>query len=549
MYNKHKMYKGGSIYTPRSVQIFRYAGLFIPIVLVFYAALIQFNVIRVSHTIDNLGLLTLSFWWLYISVLQFLFPSQKAIDSALRLIAYHLLAGAYLIFVSGIASPFIACWLLLMIASYIYFSNIGLLFSTLSLVVVVTIDIILWHTISLYIAVYDLTALAAILITAFVLFAVTRSQEVAKNELTISKAQESLQRDRVLTIVNNMTDAVFSTDMNGVIKVYNAASMNLLDTNDSLNGHDIDTVLPLTDKDNNKVSILNEFKSAKTVVKRDDLNYTYEDGEKIRLEITYSPIRSSFSRSKKSETHDGYIVIMRDVTKSKSLEEERDEFISVVSHELRTPITIAEGTISNVQVMMNHPNVTTEMLKDAVNVAHDQIIFLANMVNDLSTLSRAERGVAGDAEDIDVRELAHMLHDKYAEGAKEKKLHLNIDLPSKLGKIHASRLYLEELLQNFITNSIKYTTKGSVTIIAKQSDGMITFAVKDTGIGISKTDQTKIFQKFYRSEDYRTRETSGTGLGLYIAAKLAHKLGTKIEFTSRLNFGSTFSITLPESKD
>ncbi|OIP86324.1 hypothetical protein AUK57_00945 [Candidatus Saccharibacteria bacterium CG2_30_41_52] len=543
------MYKGGSIYTPRSVQIFRYVGLFIPIVLVSYGALIQFNVIRIPHSIDNLGLLTLSFWWLYISILQFLFPSQKAIDSILRLIAYHLLAGAYLIFVSGIASPFIACWLLLMIASYIYFSNIGLLFSALTLVVVVAIDIIMWHTISLYIAVYDLTALAAILITGFVLFAVNSSQEVSKNELTASKAQESLQRDRVLTIVNNMADAVFSTDVNGVIKVYNAASMSLLDTNDSLNGHNINEVLPLSDKDNNKISILDELMAARTVVKRDDLNFTYDDGEQIRLEITYSPIRSSFSRSKKSEKHDGYIVIMRDVTKSKSLEEERDEFISVVSHELRTPIAIAEGTISNVQVMMDHPNVTNDMLKDAVNVAHDQIIFLANMVNDLSTLSRAERGVAGDAEDIDVRKLAYMLHDKYAESAKEKKLHLNLDLQSKIGSVRVSRLYLEELLQNFITNSIKYTKKGGVTIIAKQSDGMITIAVKDTGIGISKSDQTKIFQKFYRSEDYRTRETSGTGLGLYIAAKLAHKLGIKINFTSRLNFGSTFSITLPESKN
>ena len=542
------MYKGGSIYSPRTVQIFRFAGLFIPIILVIYGAFIQLNVLKITHTINTFGFITLSFWWLYIGILHYFVPVKSNIDACLRLAAYHLLAASYTIFVLGVSSPFTICWLLLMLASYTYFSGRGLLISMLFFIVVSVGDIAVWRQVSTSISLYDLTMVASILITALVVLDITRSQTVKKNELAQSKIQESLQRDRVLTIVNNMTDAVFSTDMDGVVRVYNAASMNLLDTNDSLNGQNIDDILKLIDKDNNKVSILNEFKNTKTVVKRDDLSYCYSDDEKIRLEITYSPIRSSFSRSKKSQTHDGYIVIMRDVTKSKSLEEERDEFISVVSHELRTPITIAEGTISNVQMMMDHPNTTPEMLKDAVNVAHDQIVFLANMVNDLSTLSRAERGVAGDAEYIDIRELAHKLLDKYKNEAKERKLHLDLDLQSKLGSVYVSRLYLEELLQNLITNSIKYTKKGSVTIIAKQAHGIITFAIKDTGIGISKSDQSKIFAKFYRSEDYRTRETSGTGLGLYIAAKLAHKLDTKIEFTSRLNFGSTFSISLPESK-
>jgi signal transduction histidine kinase len=235
---------------------------------------------------------------------------------------------------------------------------------------------------------------------------------------------------------------------------------------------------------------------------------------------------------------------MRDVTKSKSLEEERDEFISVVSHELRTPLTIAEGSLSNTLIMMKHPDSTPQMLQDTVSVAHEQILFLAHMVNDLSTLSRAERGVADTGELIDIRELANKLHSAYQTEATAKKLHLNLDLGTTLGHVFASRLYLEELLQNFITNAIKYTKKGTVTLTVRQKNNMVTFAVKDTGIGVSKSDQAKLFQKFFRSEDYRTRETGGTGLGLYVAAKLARKLGTKITFTSRLDHGSTFSIAL-----
>jgi signal transduction histidine kinase len=171
------------------------------------------------------------------------------------------------------------------------------------------------------------------------------------------------------------------------------------------------------------------------------------------------------------------------------------------------------------------------------------------MVNDLSALSRAERGVGDDAEEIDVTDLAHKMIEKYTTDANANKLHLDLDLAPKIGKVKASRLYLEELLQNFITNAIKYTKKGSVKIIFSKKNGIINFAIKDTGIGISKTDQAKVFEKFYRSEDYRTRETGGTGLGLYVAAKLSHKLGTRIQLVSRLNVGSTFSFDLPELKE
>jgi signal transduction histidine kinase len=171
------------------------------------------------------------------------------------------------------------------------------------------------------------------------------------------------------------------------------------------------------------------------------------------------------------------------------------------------------------------------------------------MVNDLSTLSRAERGVADSTEIIDVEEMVNKLFNEYHPEAEAKGLHLNLDIGSKLGMVDASRLYLEELLQNFITNAIKYTREGSVTFRVHAKDSQVTFAVQDTGIGISRTDQKKIFQKFYRSEDYRTRETGGTGLGLYVAAKLAKKIGCKIELESRLNHGSTFHFTLPLTKD
>ena len=241
---------------------------------------------------------------------------------------------------------------------------------------------------------------------------------------------------------------------------------------------------------------------------------------------------------------DGYVVILRDITKQKSLEEERDEFISVVSHELRTPITIAEGSLSNVQLMMDRDDIPKSTLSASIKASHDQVLFLAKMVNDLSTLSRAERGIGDTVEEINISELIHSLYNEYAPEAEAKGLRFNLDLSPQLGSVMASRLYLKELLQNLVTNAIKYTKKGEVTVEVKKRNSKLQFNIHDSGIGISKSDQKHIYDKFWRSEDYRTRETGGTGLGLYVSAKLAKKLDTQIELSSRLNHGSTFGFSL-----
>lgn len=544
------MFKGGTAYNQRAAQIVRYAGLTTPIVLILYGVLIQYDILPTQQYSSDIAFIAIAFAWMLLSAWQFLAPSDTRRASALRLISYHVLAGLYLLFVSGLSAPFTIFWILLFVASNLYFSRRGLMLSLMAFMVTVGVDIVIELATQpdSTVILNDLMLIISVLVTGLAVVAVGRTQEVDRSALTRSQAQESLQRDRILTIVNNLADAVLSTDKNGIIRVYNAASLNLLDTNDSLNGHHIDEILVVTDKDDNRVHLFDELLKSHSVAVRDDLHLTFDDDETVRLEITYSPIRSSYSRSKDREDHDGYIVIMRDVTKAKSLEEERDEFISVVSHELRTPITIAEGTISNAQLILSRPDAKQEVLVESIKNAHDQVVFLAKMVNDLSTLSRAERGVADVTEEIEVRPLIDKLYNEYLPQAEAKKLHLNLDADTRLGTVSASRLYLEELLQNFITNSIKYTHEGSITLRVHLKKTTVEFAVTDTGIGISKNEQKKIFQKFYRSEDYRTRETGGTGLGLYVASKLAKKLGCTIELESRLNHGSTFSFTLPVIK-
>ena len=547
-YNEPSMKNGGERINSRTIQVIRFAGLLLPVILTLYGLLIQANFADSSRYSGDGVFFLISILWVAVAVLQFLSIPRMTMWSIIRLSLYHLFAVSYLLFVSGFASPFIFAWVMLFLASYLYLGNRGLQFSTMTFIGVGLADIFLFKN-SPETTILSLLYMMSVLIVGLVTISVSRTQEIDRSELVRSRLGETVARDRTLTIVNNLTDAILSTDHEGMISLFNAASLNLIDTNINLNGQHIDSVLRLKDLKGNDVRLFSVSKDAKSTVVRDDLMMEISDDDQIRLEITFSPIKSSYA-GKRSRTgaREGYVLILRDITKLKSLEEERDEFISVVSHELRTPITIAEGTISNVTMMMGRGDVPNDKLVDSLSVAHEQVIYLSKMVNDLSTLSRAERGLADQVESIHIGEMIHELFNEYSPQAEKKGLRFDLDMAVSSEHVTASRLYLQELLQNFITNAIKYTKEGNIKLIVKQKDGKVTFAVKDTGIGISKNEQEKVFEKFYRSEDYRTRETGGTGLGLYVAAKLARKIGTNIELASRLNHGSTFSVTLPLEK-
>lgn len=529
-------------YFEQILRIIRITAIFVSLFVVTSGLLIQQSIISSRFYHSDLVFLVVAVLLLVTALVQWLASPRNYILQASCIIALNLLGAAYLLFVAGVGSPFIVIWVVSMVAADLYFGFKGYLLSALLLFITVALNTALHPNIYSREIFQALIGALLVVITGYTIShmrAINERERLAYNK---AKRKETLQRQRLTTLINAMGDAVISTDENGHIRVYNAASLSLLDTNAMLSGLAINGVLKLYDTNDKPIKILELAKKANRVFSRNDLTYRYSNGEKLNLYINAAPIRPSY---RQHQVQGGYIFILRDITKEKSLEEERDEFISVVSHELRTPIAIAEGTLSNLQLLMSK-NTDPTLLPPAINDAHNQVIFLARMINDLSTLSRAERGTADEAESIDVDELIGVMYEKYRPEAEAKGLQLNLDLAPKLGQVSASRLYLEEVLQNFITNAIKYTKKGSVTIAAKrQKDGDIQFAIEDTGFGISKSDQKKIFEKFYRSEDYRTRETSGTGLGLYVVQKLATKLGIRIEVRSRLNHGSTFSFVLP----
>jgi two-component system phosphate regulon sensor histidine kinase PhoR len=363
-----------------------------------------------------------------------------------------------------------------------------------------------------------------------------------KNDSEESMQIASLERERLVALINSMADAVIAIDENKNIAVYNGAALNILDMNSSLVSRNISEVFKLVNKNNQPVEINDLINQIKNQYTSRDLLLLYESGEKINLYISIAPVHLGYG----IEGTKGFVILLRDITREKSLEEERDEFISVVSHELRTPIAIAEGNISNATfVVGRQPNLDPSVIK-TLNAAHDQIVFLSGMINDLATLSRAERGkLEVEVESINVYDLLKELQQNYNPQAEAKNLSISSYPAPNLEILNSAKLYVKEILQNFITNAIKYTEEGSVSISAKPHLEGVLFEITDTGIGISKADKEKVFDKFFRSEDYRTRQSSGTGLGLYVTVKLARLIHADISLESEINKGSTFSVYMP----
>lgn len=466
-------------------------------------------------------------------------PQSTLIDTAFNVL-FHFLTLLFVLYVSGFLSAFLAMWIVLMISADMRFGQRGFLFSFTGLVVAGALSLLVHPETPTN---ERIEIIQGTLVVGAIGYVIARIRAVTDKErvaLERTREQEIYQRDRLLALVNSMGDAVVATDDKGRISVYNSTLLSLLDTNLNLVGKNIDDVLKLYSDKNKRVNIFDDALVRHAVFSRTDLAHHFKDNDKIKLYINVAPIQPSYQ----TKAEAGFIFILRDITKEKTLEEQRDEFVSVVSHELRTPVTIAEGNLSNMILMLER-GADNKVLVQALQDSHEQIMYLAKLVNDLGTLAKAERGTGGETESIDIIAMLHELYVTYSPQAEAKKLHLNLDVPARITQITTNRLYLEEILQNLITNAIKYTQTGSVTLRASTARKGLLVEIKDTGIGISKADQQHIFDKFYRSEDYRTRESSGTGLGLYVCKELAEKLGFTIDFASRLNHGTTFSVLIP----
>lgn len=510
---------------------------FIPIVMLGYGIAVHFKLVAGSDFYTLTALLSLITVFIIAGITQ----DDGYEQSRLQQTIYYLLFLSYSLFVVGMYSVIIY-WAPLSMSTVLNYGMRAYWWSTLLLTIFAMVDAVLHYpTDGFDYLVRNSILVALTTVASYIAVALTRALMIDYQRLDMAKKKEASQYDQMQALINSLNDAIFSVSSRGKIQLYNAAALGLLDTNRGLAGKELDEVFFITDEKHDKQSLFRIISQEKKLHFHDDLYHTFSNGDSIRLGITAAPIRTAYTqRHSRSE---GYIFIVKDITKAKSLEDEKDEFISVVSHELRTPITIAEASLSNLRLLADRQKLD-DIVLTAIGESYDQILYLASMINDLSTLSRAEQSSIVSNEVLNVAEFSQSIYQRYTSAANDAGLLFELDVHPTVATITTNRLYLSEILQNLITNAIKYTKSGYVKLSVEKTSHGTVFSVHDTGVGISKADREKVFDKFYRAEDYRTRETSGTGLGLYVALKLASKLQTKIELTSRLNHGSTFSITI-----
>jgi signal transduction histidine kinase len=359
--------------------------------------------------------------------------------------------------------------------------------------------------------------------------------------------QAILESKRLNALINNMTESVLVLDKSYKVRLYNAAALALFNTNSSLENKSLGEFAAFQDDKHNSLTIDMLMPTGPKPVTRNDILLCYSQEDVAALSMTITPLQSSFGREAEDET--GFIITMRDITREKSLEDERNEFISVISHELRTPVTVTEASISNAMII-NERGGNDEKIGHSLSMAHDQAVFLANMLNDLSTFARAEKGTLElELTSFSPGDLVKLLENDYRKETDAKQMQIKSEVADGVpAEITSNKLYVREILQNFITNAIKYSDQGTVTISVSPTDDGVRFDISDQGIGISTSDQKKVFDKFFRSEDFHTRSRNGTGLGLYVVKKLAKLLQATFELSSELGKGSTFSVLVPDLK-
>ena len=172
---------------------------------------------------------------------------------------------------------------------------------------------------------------------------------------------DSLAYGRLTSLINSMADGVIALNSHIKVVLFNSATLNVLDRNNIKVGDALEDLMQLIDKNNHPIDVTELVESVKLPTINRDLRIVYKDGSVSNLYMSIAPVHLSYGQ----DGMEGYVLMIRDITTEKSLEEERDEFISVVSHELRTPIAIAEGNISNAQLIVEK-NGDTQMVAKAL---------------------------------------------------------------------------------------------------------------------------------------------------------------------------------------
>lgn len=262
----------------------------------------------------------------------------------------------------------------------------------------------------------------------------------------------------------------------------------------------------------------------------------------VKIQSRYYQVESSpvFSDHEKL-IFDGTIVLFTDVSKMKEIEDMQKQFLSDVSHELKTPMS---AIIGSVEILKRDGMESPEIFNEFMDILLKESYRMQNIINDILELSRLDQTkVSLDYQELDVKAVVKESMDLFEPLAKEK--HLSLIYHNQIKEpLILDYSTIKMILSNFISNAIKYSNEGIITIKTKKADDTFILSVQDEGIGIPKNKLNYIYDRFYQVDKSRSSKIS-TGLGLSIVKKIVELNQGTIDVESSAGIGSTFIVKLP----
>ncbi|WP_064092594.1 two-component system histidine kinase PnpS [Rossellomorea aquimaris] len=353
---------------------------------------------------------------------------------------------------------------------------------------------------------------------------------LARNLQEMVNSQE-MQQDRLTTLIENMGSALLLIDHRGFIVLTNRTFREFFNLEETqlkkVRYHEV-----IHYKEVNKL-VEEIFMTEERLRKQILLPHKIE---RRHYEVSGAPIIGHNDEWK------GIVVVFHDITELKKLEQMRKDFVANVSHELKTPITSIKGFSETLlDGAMNDPE-TTKSFLEIILLESDR---LQSLIQDLLELSKIEKqGFELTTEMSEISSLIEEVMPILKEKAKSKEIEIQTSFET-VGEAEVDSYRLKQVFINLISNAIAYTPKGGkVIVVVREDKRKVHISIKDNGIGISEEELPRIFERFYRVDKARSRNSGGTGLGLAIVKHIIEAHEGEIKVESELNKGTTFTVSL-----
>ncbi|MDF2684359.1 MAG: walK [Brevibacillus sp.] len=361
---------------------------------------------------------------------------------------------------------------------------------------------------------------------------------MAFNHMTLRLQEAILQqeeeREKLASILSNMTDGVIAADRKGKIILFNRAAEEMLQvtmTDVLIKSRTLYDLLSLPPEEEMPL-----YEQVEPLF----IEMMLPNREEVILRVTFTPLQHDSGKK------GGIIAVLADVTEQQRLEHQRREFVANVSHELRTPLTTIK---SYVEALLDGAVEEPELSNRFLRVTMSETERMIRLVNDLLQLSRFDsQGVRLHCKEADLNRLLHYAADRFSMFGEQQDVQLSLDVPAKLPPVYIDLDAINQVLDNLLSNAIKYTPQGGKVVLRAKINNhqkRVLISIEDTGIGIPSRDLKRIFERFYRVDKARSRGQGGTGLGLAIARELVQAHGADIEITSEWNAGTTVTFWVP----